>query len=134
VKRRASLRRRFWRLALHVAAYGLVVLFLFPLAWMLLCSFKDKAEVNALPPKLVFAPTFVNYAHVLGQAKFWDYAMNSALIAVAATLLGLVLGLPAAYSIARYKQRRVALIILLSRILPGISYLVPWFILFTRSG
>jgi multiple sugar transport system permease protein len=129
---RSSLRQRLGRLALHVTAYGLVGAFLFPFLWMLICAFKDKAEVNALPPTLLFTPTLVNFRNVVAQAKFWEYALNSAVIAVAATLLGLVLGLPAAYSIARYKQHRLALVILLSRILPGISYLVPWFILFTK--
>lgn len=125
--------RQSWsRWVIRTFVYLLILLFLFPFLWMLLSSFKNRAVVNAMPPQWFFAPTLENYGNVLAQAQFWSYAVNSTVVAAGSTLLGLVLGLPAAYSIARYKQRHVALLILLARIMPGISYLVPWFILFTQ--
>jgi len=47
-------------------------------------------------------------------------------------VLGLVIGLPAAYSIARYRQVRLSLAILVARIMPGVAYLVPLFVLFLK--
>ncbi|HHW15471.1 MAG TPA: carbohydrate ABC transporter permease, partial [Firmicutes bacterium] len=125
-------RKGLQTLALHVAAYAIVFVFIFPFVWMVISAFKDKAVVNSLPPRLLFVPTLENFRNVIAQAKFWDYAVNSTVVAVGSTLLGSVLGVPAAYSIARYRQQRLAVFVLLARILPGISYLVPWFIVFTK--
>jgi multiple sugar transport system permease protein len=47
-------------------------------------------------------------------------------------MLALLLGLPAAYAIARFKLQKLAIAILVALIMPGISYLVPWFIMFSR--
>jgi multiple sugar transport system permease protein len=55
-------------------------------------------------------------------------------VALGSTVLGLVLGLPAAYAIAKYKQSGLGLLILVARIVPGISFLIPWFIIFSRLG
>ena len=60
--------------------------------------------------------------------------MNTTIIAVSSTLLSLVIGVPAAYSIARFKQKAFSVIILAVRIIPGIMFLVPWYLLFTKIG
>ena len=44
-----------------------------------------------------------------------------------------LVGLPGAYAIARFKRTGIALAILTARIAPGIGYLIPWFILFTKA-
>ncbi|MCX8013200.1 MAG: carbohydrate ABC transporter permease, partial [Rectinema sp.] len=46
--------------------------------------------------------------------------------------LSLLMGLPAAYSIARFQQRRLSIFILIARLMPGISFLMPWYIIFSR--
>jgi multiple sugar transport system permease protein len=46
----------------------------------------------------------------------------------------LLLGLPAAWSIARFRQRRLSVFILVARLMPGISFLMPWYIIFSRLG
>ena len=111
-----------------------IVLFVFmaPLLWMLLNSFKTPLQVISLPPSLVFKPTFANYANVFTTQDFGRYFFNSLVIAAGSTFFGLVLGLPAAYSVARYKQQGVALAVLTARIVPGITFLIPWFILFRQ--
>ena len=119
----------------HFAAVMLVLLlFLLPFLWMLLSSFKSAREIIKLPPSLVFAPTFENYRTVFATQNFGQYMANSTIIAGGSTLLGLLLGLPAAYSIARFKQHALSLAILLARIVPGITFLIPLFILFRALG
>jgi multiple sugar transport system permease protein len=44
----------------------------------------------------------------------------------------LIIGLPAAYSIARFGQKRLLMLILVARLMPGISFLMPWYIVFSR--
>jgi len=83
---------------------------------------------------LIFTPTLENYKTVLHRNPFPQFTVNYLVVAVGSTMLGLVLGLPAAYSVARFRQTGLALGILAARMAPGISYLIPWFILFTKLG
>ncbi len=116
----------------YVALLTLVMLlFTAPLLWMALNSFKTPLQISS-GVVLRFKPTLDNYANVFGQQDFLSYMRNSTIIAVGSTLLALALGLPAAYSIARYKQNGLAVAILVARIVPGITFLIPWFILFRQ--
>jgi len=95
---------------------------------------KTQVEIFATPPVWIFRPTFKNYALVFEQQPFLNYMFNSAIVATTSTLIGMILGLPAAYSIARYRQQKLALGILAARIMPGVAYLVPLFLLFRSLG
>lgn len=107
-------------------------IFMFPFVWMILSSFKTQVDIMQMPPTLIFKPTFRNYVEVFEGQQFGTYMWNSFYIAAGSTLLGLLLGLPAAYSIARSKQHGLGFAILVARIVPGITFLIPWFILFTK--
>lgn len=110
----------------------LFVVFMFPFVWMILSSFKTQVQIMAMPPQWTFTPTFANYVEVFADQDFGQFMINSFYTAAGSTLLGLVLGLPAAYSIARYKQAGLGFAILVARIVPGITFLIPWFILFSK--
>lgn len=102
--------------------------------WMLLISLRSDIINNAYPPR--FLPgnlTLRNYRQVLEQNNILHDGFNSLVVAVGSTAIGLLLGVPAAYSIARWRQQRLALAILIARIIPAISFLVPWYILFSRA-
>ena len=60
--------------------------------------------------------------------------LNSFIVAVVSTALGLVLGLPAAYAIARSNRKRTENTILVVRFFPGIAFMLPWYIIFSRLG
>lgn len=124
--------RPFWNALFYLALGVSLVAFLFPFLWMLLSSFKNQAQITAYPPQWVFHPTFRNYVEVFSGQQFGQFMWNSLVIAAGSTFFGLVLGLPAAYSIARYKQSGLGMTILVARIVPGITFLIPWFMLFTR--
>lgn len=126
-RRRARLRSvLFYMLVLAVLAG-----YLFPFYWMVLSSLKTQIQNIAFPPLFIFAPTLENYQSVFVNNPFFLFLWNSLVIGAGSTLLGLVLGLPAAYGIARFQKSGVALGFLIARIAPGISYLVPWFIIFS---
>ena len=80
----------------------------------------------------IFRPTLQNFVNVLTGKSFVRFMLNSLVVGVGSTALGLALGLPAAYSIARHKQRGLAMAILFARMAPFMSYLVPWFIMFRK--
>lgn len=125
-------RKRIRRIAFYLLLAIILVPFLFVFYWMFLSSFKTQVQNTAMPPIWAALPNLRNYRDVFVTNPFAQYTLNSLVIATGATLLGLILGTPAAYSIARYKQQGLGLAILTARITPGISFLVPWFILFTR--
>jgi len=133
-----SFQRRLWRVADRLLFYGtlagLLAFFLFTLAWMVLSSLKSNVQVTAYPPLWIFRPTLQNYVDVFTRNPFFSYMLNSTIIAVAAVGIGLVCGLPAAYSMARHRQAALGFLVLSVRILPGIAFLVPLFVIYRRLG
>lgn len=115
-----------------LALVSVPVLFVF--YWMIVTSLKGQTSVTAYPPEFLFHPTLDNYRKVLRDTPFPSFLLNSVVVGAGATGLGLALGLPAAYAIAKFQQRRLALIVLVTRMAPGIGYLIPWFMLFSRVG
>ncbi len=133
--KRPRQRRRLLGNLLYALLLFLVVLFLLtPFLWMVLNAFKTPLQIIKLPPELIFTPTLRNFQNVFGTQNFMRYIMNSLIIGAGCTLVGLLLGLPAAYSIARYQQNRLAVGILMARMVPGITFLVPLFIIFRALG
>lgn len=123
----------------QVLLWSLLLLIMLPTIfifyWMITLSLKTQVEAMAFPP--VFIPTqitFDGYMEVFARSAFVKYTVNSLIIAIGSTGLGLILGVPAAFSIARWRLHRLALVVLVTRMTPGISYLVPWFIMFRSLG
>ncbi|TJY44087.1 carbohydrate ABC transporter permease [Cohnella pontilimi] len=106
--------------------------FAFPFIWMLLASFKTQSQIMSEGQLLFFKPTTHNYTSVFKEYDFLKYIVNSLIIGLGSTLLALLLGLPAAYAIARHHMHKLSLVILVARIIPGITFLIPWFILFSK--
>src|SRR3970282_2371804 len=108
----------------------ILIQFLFPLFWMFLSSLKTQVQNTAFPPVWIFTPTLNNYREVFIKNPFFTFTWNSLVVAAGSTGLALLLGLPGAYAIARFKRTGIALAILTARLAPGLGYLIPWFILF----
>jgi multiple sugar transport system permease protein len=111
-----------------------LVVMLFPFYWMILTSFRSQVDNVSPVPVWWFTPTLENYQNVIRRNNFLEFTWNSFVIASLSTGFGLVLGLPAAYSIARFKQNGLALAILIARLTPYITYLVPWYLAFRALG
>lgn len=116
----------------YILVTGIAFIVLFPFLWMLSSSFKTQVDIISWPPKFIFSPTLQNYQKVFGEQDFLKYFLNSTIVGAVSVGLSLVLGLPAAYSISRYAQKKLAVFILLARLMPGISFLMPWYIVFSR--
>ena len=120
-------RGTFWCLLILTLAF-----LLFPLVWMALGSFKTQVDFMAYPPRWLFRPTLANYEKVLIGGDFLKFTWNSLVIAAGSTAMSLILGVPAAYGIARYHQTRLGVAMLAARMAPGIAFLIPWFIVFSE--
>lgn len=110
----------------------LIIPILFPFLWMFLSSLKTQVDIIAWPPKFIFKPTMINYNRIFTEQNFLLYLKNSIIVALGACIFSLLMGLPAAYSIARFRQKKIQLLILVARLMPGISFLMPWYIVFSR--
>lgn len=115
-------------------ALSLYVLFLgFPLLWMLSVSFKGPQELVELYPSLIPSdPTLENYRIAFTENGLVRAAYNSLKVAVATSFLTIVMGLPAAYVLARRPGTitRIGLgWILLSQMFPLILIIIPLFLL-----
>ena len=129
------MRRALVHRALVLALTALVLaVMLFPFYWMILTSLRSQVDNVSRVPVWWFTPTLENYRNVIARNNFLEYTWNSLVIAALSTGIGLVLGLPAAYSIARFKQNGLALAILVARLTPYITYLVPWYLAFRALG
>lgn len=94
------------RLGLNVLAYFVAFLMFFPIFWLVLTSFKTNALAAAIHPAFVFTPTIHSYINALVDHDYWGYAWNSVLSSVGSTVLCLILGIPAAYSMAFRRTKR----------------------------
>ncbi|MCX5513321.1 sugar ABC transporter permease [Kaistia algarum] len=109
-----------------------------PVLSTILTSFKTDADINAYPPKWIFTPTLDHYRTVLTSPSvdYLHYVMNSIVIAVLGTIFAIVLTLPAAYAIARYKVGAKWLLPIITnlRALPLIIFAIPFYFMFQTVG
>jgi len=112
-------------------AWGVAIVFFFPVLWMALEGLKTEVQAASIPPTILFVPTLSAIQDVLSR-DFPPYLINSATATLGSTLLVLVLGLPAAYalSIRPVKRTRDVLFFFIStRFLPFAASLVPLYLL-----
>jgi multiple sugar transport system permease protein len=115
-----------------LASWCIVLAFMAPFAWMVLGSFKTTLDFLAYPPVFVFHPTLDNYRQVFADNAFLRYLLNSTIVATGATAIGLLLGIPAAYALARWRQTALGILLLAARMAPGIAFLIPLFVMFLQ--
>lgn len=112
-------------------------LFLFPVCWMVLTSFKLPVEIFTTPPTFIFKPTLVNYISNIAHSDVPYRMMNTVIVATGAGALSLVAGSMAGYALARIRLRGAATmgaLILLSRGVPPIALAVPMFLVSRKLG
>ncbi|MBV8447892.1 MAG: carbohydrate ABC transporter permease [Hyphomicrobiales bacterium] len=103
--------------------------------WMLSLSLKNDADNTAFPPIFIpNPPTLDNFRDVFAKNNFLLYLWNSILVTGGAVVVGLIVGVPAGYGIARAKSAKFAFLILIARITPALSYLIPLFLVFQLIG
>jgi multiple sugar transport system permease protein len=116
---------------------GVVLLWLFPIYWIVLTSFKTPRIINEKVPVFWFTPTMENYEHLFGDINFGRPLLNSMIVTSATTVIVIVLGLLAAYALGRMDVpggKHIALWMLSLRFMPPIAIVLPFFIAWQRTG
>ena len=107
---------------------------LFPLFWMVVGAFKHMADFATSTPQLIFTPTLDNFIRVLSNETLMVFIRNSAIVAPTSVLLALVLGVPAAYALARNPSKgkeTIGNLILILRMIPPVALVLPIFVLYS---
>ena len=125
------------KLSLWFAVFLLASPALLFFVWMLSLSLKFEIDNGTYPPILFPEPDMIaweNYTNVFQSSNFVKFFWNSVIVTGAATLFALLTGVPAGYGIARMKATKAAVVVLIARVTPALSYLIPLFLIFQWLG
>ena len=119
-------------------AWAIGLLIFFPILWTILTSFKTEGQAIADPPIfLMFDWTLENYAIVQERSDYLKFLTNSMIIAGGSTLLGILVAVPAAWSMAFVPSKRtkdILLWMLSTKMLPAVGVLYPIYLVFIEFG
>ena len=122
------------KLIYTLAAWTISGMIFFPILWTLITSFKTEAEaISATPALFAFDWTLENYQDVLARSPYFDHFWNSVVISLGSSLLGLLIAVPAAWSMAfvqTKKTKNLLMWMLSTKMLPPVGVLIPIYLLF----
>jgi len=117
-------------------AVGSVIFF--PILWTILTSFKSEADAIAFPPKILFFDwTLENYSVVQDRSNYMRFLWNSIIIAGGSTILGIIVAVPAAWSMAFVPSKwtkDILMWMLSTKMLPAVGVLYPMYLIFIKLG
>lgn len=123
---------------LSVVGAVFLAIWAIPVFLAVITSIKDEKEVLAYPPSLVFTPTLKNFHAVLfGPTNIAGDLLTSVIVALATTVLTILLAVPAAYAFARLRLRgkkALGFYVLATQLVPPIGLIIPYFLILNRIG
>ena len=131
------LSRRGYKILEALATQVMMIAIVGPFFFIFFFMFWNSLKPDYLffePGTWVFDPMWSNYIDVYEQSDLVRNIGNSLIISSLATLIGLACGLLTAYTVARYNLQKLAMAILLTRMVPYITALVPFWIVYKHVG
>src|SRR5580693_2298404 len=126
------------RIGVTILAWVVAFLIFFPILWTILTSFKSELDAIAMPPKFLFFNwTLENYVEVQQRSNYLKFAFNSVVLSIGANLVGLIIAVPAAWSMAFAPGKRtkdLLMWMLSTKMMPAVGVLVPIYLLFKNLG
>jgi sorbitol/mannitol transport system permease protein len=133
--RAVSSQRRF---VVTVIGWVVGLAIFFPILWTIITSFKTEGEAIASPPSFLFFHwTTENYAEVQSRSDYFRHVINSVVISFGATLIGLLIAVPAAWAMAfspTPRTKDVLMWMLSTKMMPPVGVLVPIYLVFRDWG
>ena len=121
--------------------------FVFPIIWIFMMSLKNFRDIISYPPKFLFSPTLQNYRETILGAEgtlragelpeYVRFLLNSLIISGGAVSLAALLGIPAAYALARGGlpgRKHIAFTFLSFRFAPELMIILPMYLIYTQIG
>ena len=120
----------------YVPVLLILAVWIFPIAWIALTSFKPPGELAGLRPTFLFAPTVENYFSLFRDQGYGHFLTNSLLLAGGTTVVSMLVACLAAFGLINLHARAsepLAMWILSLRMLPPIATVVPFYLLFNSA-
>ncbi|WP_298914248.1 carbohydrate ABC transporter permease [uncultured Roseobacter sp.] len=127
--------RSIWIQSLLLLAILLVCVF--PFYWMVTTSLKTQVVALESPPVWLFEPTLANYREALFDDGVLRTLMNSLIIAISTTALAILLGVPAAFALARFEfrgKKDLWFWFITNRMVSPIVLALPFFLIVRQLG
>jgi polyol transport system permease protein len=128
---RQSMRKR---VGVTILAWAVAFIIFFPILWTVLTSFKTELDAFSMPPKFLFFNwTLENYFEVQSRSNYLRFAYNSIVLSIGANILGLIIAVPAAWSMAFAPGKRtkdLLMWMLSTKMMPAVGVLVPMYLIF----
>ena len=119
-------------------AWLIGMMIFFPILWTVLTSFKTESQAISSPPVFLgFDWTLENYIEVQQRSDYFRHFMNSVVISLGSTLLGLLIAIPAAWAMAFVpgkNTKNVLMWMLSTKMLPPVGVLIPIYLIFRDVG
>ncbi|MCX5478583.1 carbohydrate ABC transporter permease [Kaistia geumhonensis] len=121
-----------------ILAWIVALILFFPILWTILTAFKTEGDAILFPP--AFLPphwTLENFFEVQARSDYFRHFFNSVVISVGSTLIGLLVAVPAAWSMAFAPTRRtkdILMWMLSTKMMPAVGVLVPIYLIFKNLG
>ncbi len=128
-------RQRAGNALTYTLLLGAILIWAFPVLWVVLTSIKPRTDIFTNPPTLAFVPTLDHYEAALNTRGIVDSIRNSLIITVASTVFAIVVAVPAAYAFARLRFRfktHLSFYTLFMQMAPPIGLLIPYFFALNR--
>jgi len=133
----SRLRSRLGDAGTYLVLIVIGTLFVIPIFWIFSTSFKPTPEILVTPTTLFpMSPTLAHYSAALA-GDFRSFMLNSLIAASGATIVGLLLSVPAAFGFAKYAYRGSAAFLsftIVTRVFPPIALALPFFLQFRSLG
>jgi sorbitol/mannitol transport system permease protein len=121
-----------WGLVAWIAG----IVFVFPVIWMVLTSFKQEQDAASNPPTWFFSSTTAQYSEVFGR-NITPFLLNSLMASIFSTLLVVLLATPAAYALSIRpvaKWTDVLFFFISTKMLPAVAALLPIYLIVKQLG
>ena len=119
-------------------SWTLAIIIFFPIFWILVLSFKTEGDAIRTPIEvLTSAWTLESYSIVQERSDYLKHFTNSVIIALGSTVLGIIIGVPAAWSMAFVPSKRtrgILMWMLSTKMLPAVGVLYPIYLIFIELG
>ncbi|MET8149967.1 sugar ABC transporter permease [Actinoplanes sp. NPDC049668] len=124
-------------IAIHATLIVAVLIAIFPIAWVVLSSLKPGVWVQSSELSLIKEPTLDNYKYVLTETLFPRWALNSLIVAVATTAIGVLMSATTGYALSRFNfpgRRQLLLVFLVTQMFPVSILIVPIYVIMANLG
>ncbi|MDR2975246.1 MAG: carbohydrate ABC transporter permease [Propionibacteriaceae bacterium] len=125
--RQAGLHKGRRLLMIYLGYILAIIVFVLPILFLIWSAFRRNVDVTGSVFSFGQPLTLDNFVELFQRFKIAYYLRNSFIIAGTSTVLGILLGVPAAYAIVRRQLAAAGFITLLARMAPGIIFLIPLF-------